>query len=143
MFHVPELARITIGAQGTDQSYGNNGAFILESPEPGWRLFAICSDGSDPDPSLTDAQRAWEHVSISARNSAQTKTRIPTWRELAYMKRLYWDAEDVVVQFHPRESEYVNCHPHVLHLWRPKHVAIPTPPPELVGPMVSVEGVGQ
>ena len=53
---------------------------------------------------------------------------------MSYVKRLCWDAEDVVVQFHPRESEYVNCHPHVLHLWRPKHVEIPTPPSILVGP---------
>jgi hypothetical protein len=137
-FHVPELARIVRGQMGTDQSYGNNGAFMLESPEPGWRLFLICSDGSEPDPDITDDMREWEHVSVSARNVSETRTRIPSWKEMAYVKRLCWDAEDVVVQFHPRESEYVNCHPHVLHMWRWKAGAFPTPPPILVGPLAAV-----
>lgn len=39
-----------------------------------------------------------------------------------------------LIQYHPRESEYVNCHPNVLHLWRTRSQAIPTPPPILVGP---------
>jgi hypothetical protein len=148
-FHVPELARDTTHPMlGTDSSYGNNGAFHLESPEPGWRLALICSDGTDDDPSLTPEMKAWEHVSVHAYRARQMdvvgllgraestpKTRTPTWKEMVYVKRILWDVEDVVVQFHPRESEYVNCHPHVLHLWRPKHVEIPTPPPILVGPM--------
>jgi hypothetical protein len=59
---------------------------------------------------------------------------------MTFVKRLCWDGEDVVVQFHPRESEYVNCHPHVLHLWRHTTKAFPTPPAILVGP-VSEKGV--
>jgi hypothetical protein len=51
-----------------------------------------------------------------------------------YVKRICWDGEDVVMQLHPRESEYVNCHPHVLHLWRHRTREIPTPPSILVGP---------
>jgi hypothetical protein len=131
MFHVPELARITdhpvLASSAAD---GNNGAFSIESPEPGWRLFLICSDGSQ-EPDVADWQ--WEHVSVHASNGARLRT--PTWKEMAYVKRLCWDGEDVVVQFHPRESEYVNCHPHVLHLWRPKNAEIPTPPALLVGPL--------
>lgn len=134
MFHVPEMARITAHAMlGSTSADGNNGAFELESPEPGWRLFLICSDGSEC-PEVVAWQ--WEHVSVSARRAAGSRT--PTWKEMAYVKRLCWDAEDVVVQFHPRESEYVNCHPHVLHLWRPKNNAIPTPPMELVGPATRI-----
>lgn len=130
-FHVPELARDTTHPLlGTTREDGNNGAFHIESPEPGWRLALICSDGSAV-PDVADWQ--WEHVSIHAyRDGGRQRT--PTWKEMAYVKRLCWDAEDVVVQFHPRESEYVNCHPHVLHLWRPKHMAIPPPPSVLVGP---------
>jgi len=52
---------------------------------------------------------------------------------MAYVKDLCWDDEDVVMQLHPRKSEYVNNHPHVLHLWRPRHEMIPTPPSILVG----------
>jgi hypothetical protein len=145
MFHVPELARDTTHPMlGTTAADGNNGAFDLESPEPGWRLALICSDGSEAPEQM---EWQWEHVSVHAyrarssdvvgllgRAESVPKTRTPTWKEMSYVKRLCWDGEDVVVQFHPRESEYVNCHPHVLHLWRPKLQPIPTPPSILVGP---------
>src|SRR3990167_5004083 len=117
MFHVPDLARDRTHPQfGTTTADGNNGAFDVASPEPGWRLTLICSDGLQ-----------WEHVSVHA-YAGRTKNRTPTWKEMCFINRLLWDAEDVVMQLHPRESEYVNCHPHVLHLWRPLHVPIPTPP---------------
>lgn len=127
MFHVPELARDTTHpVLGSDSSFGNNGVFNIESPEPGWRLFLIASDGM-----------GWEHVSVHA-NRDDGRKRTPTWKEMSYVKRLCWDAEDVVVQFHPRESEYVNCHPNVLHLWRPTEQTIPTPDPLMVGPAAAV-----
>ena len=131
MFHVPELARITPDdhpLMGSDSSLGQNGAFDLPSPEPGWQLFLVCADGTDAD--AVDELAHWEHVSVSASRvgSLRGKTRIPTWKEMCHVKRVCWDGDDVVVQFHPRESEYVNCHPHVLHLWRWKRGEFPTPP---------------
>jgi hypothetical protein len=64
---VPELARDTTHPLlGTDSSCGNNGAFHVESPEPGWKLALICSDGTDDDPALTPEMKAWEHVSVHA-----------------------------------------------------------------------------
>ena len=69
---------------------------------------------------------AWEHVSVRADRGG--KGRIPSWREMALIKDLCWDPDDVVVQYHPRRSEYVNDHPHVLHLWRPVDAILPTPP---------------
>jgi hypothetical protein len=69
----------------------------------------------------------WEHVSVS------TPSRVPNWSEMCYVKRLFWAADDVVMQLHPAESQYVNNHPFCLHLWRPKAIAIPTPPAALVG----------
>lgn len=148
MFHVPELARDTTHPMlGSTSADGNNGAFHIESPEPGWKLALICSDGTEaPD---VEAWQ-WEHVSVHAYRvhrddevvgllvrgrEPRVKERTPTWKEMAYVKRLCWDAEDVVMQLHPRESQYVNCHPCVLHLWRPKLVAIPEPAAELVGPL--------
>lgn len=127
MFHVPELSRggpMTHRALHGTRHDGNNGAFDLESLEPGWRLACVASDGE-----------GWEHVSVRAYNQLRTKQRCPTWKEMSYIKRRFWDGEDVVMQLHPREAEYVNCHPFVLHLWRPTSVAIPTPPAELVGPL--------
>lgn len=124
MFHVPELARDTTHPLlGTTSADGNNGAFHLESPEPGWRLAVIASDGL-----------GWEHVSVHAYRQEGQRQRTPAWKEMCHVKRLFWDAEDVVMQLHPRESDYVNCHPHTLHLWRPTAAVIPTPPAIFVGP---------
>ncbi len=128
-FHVPELCRDTEHPQlGTTSADGNNGAFHLDSPEHGWKLALICSDGG-----------GWEHVSIHAYRrvvavSSPSQMRTPNWREMCFVKDLCWDGEDCVIQFHSRKSEYVNCHPHVLHLWRPTSATIPTPPSIMVGP---------
>ena len=69
----------------------------------------------------------WEHVSVS------TRGRPPNWQEMCFVKDLFWSSEDAVMQLHPARSEYVNNHPHCLHLWRPQGQAIPTPPARLVG----------
>lgn len=69
----------------------------------------------------------WEHVSVSLRH------RCPTWEEMCRIKSIFWDDEEEVVQFHPKKSEYVNCHPFCLHLWRPTEAAMPTPPSIYVG----------
>lgn len=137
MFHVPEHRRLSPKDHpllGTTFRDGNNGAFHVDSPEPGWTLFLICSDGRDPDAPEGDG---WEHVSVHADNNSRKRT--PNWREMCFVKRMCWDDEDVVVQFHPRESEYVNCHPHVLHLWRHSSREFPTPPAILVGPVPQKE----
>ena len=107
---------------------GQNGAFAVPSPEPGWTLFLICADGTADDAigSLAD----WEHVSVSVRQ--KDKLRIATWKEMAFIKALCWDDADCVVQFHPRKADYVNIHPMVLHLWRWKRGEFPTPPIEAV-----------
>jgi len=130
-FHVPEPSRVRSGPMASDPSCGNNGAFTLPSPEPGWLLLLICSDGTE-NPDKREWQ--WEHCSIqAARNNGSGQSRLPTWTEMHFVKETCWDDEDVVMQLHPRKSEYVNNHPHVLHLWRPKLVEIPTPPSILVG----------
>ncbi len=132
MFHVPERSRNTWHPLlATTAEDGNNGAFDLESCELGWRLALIVSDGADPT-----IPEKWEHVSIHAYRELATRTqeRTPTWKEMCFVKRLCWDGEDVVMQLHPRESEYVNCHPHTLHLWRPLNATIPEPPAIFVGP---------
>lgn len=50
------------------------------------------------------------------------------------VKELFWDDEDVVIQFHPKKSEYVNNHAGCLHLWQCIDGRDqPTPPSILVG----------
>lgn len=54
---------------------------------------------------------SWEHVSVSLFN------RCPTWREMKFVKDLFWRPEELVVQFHPPHSSYVNQYENCLHLW--------------------------
>lgn len=53
---------------------------------------------------------------------------------MCWVKDLFWDAEECVVQFHPPASQYINCHPHCLHLWKPIGGNVPTPPTWMIGP---------
>jgi hypothetical protein len=134
MFKVPERQRITLDQHptlGSDASYGCNGAFRIDSPTPGWHLFLICSDGTEAFAKGTPSAE-WEHVSVQARNA--NGHRIPTWKEMQFVKDVCWGPEDVVVQYHPKQSQYVNHHPSVLHLWRWKVREFPTPPTSDIGP---------
>lgn len=129
MFCVPESARVTDHPiLGSDARAGCNGAFVVFSPEPGWRLFIIASDGTDLE------SAGWEHVSVHAERLSTGGQRTPNWKEMCIIKNLFWGVEDVVMQLHPRQSQYVNHHPHTLHLWRSRTHPIPEPPSILVGP---------
>jgi len=75
-----------------------------------------------------DGLSLWEHCSVSI-----NRERTPTWEVMCAVKDLFWDAEDTVIQFHPKKSDYVNNHPHVLHLWRPTDKEIELPDSTLVG----------
>ena len=129
-FSVPESFRVCDGPLATKPHVGNYGAFNIESPEPGWRLVLICDDGTDGD---VPESLGWEHTSVCAWRKGQS--RVPTWKEMAHVKAVCWDDDDLVVQYHPRKAEYVNAHPHVLHMWCSRRQPIPTPPPSLVGPL--------
>lgn len=114
MFHVPNEYRIKDGVYGSTDDLGNMGAFII--PHQSFEFTAIASD-----------RMGWEHVSVSLRN------RTPNWKEMCFIKSLFWDSEDIVMQLHPPESEYVNMDENCLHLWRPTDRDIPSPPSILVG----------
>jgi len=75
--------------------------------------------------------KGWEHVSVS-HFELKDKFDPPTWEDMCFVKSLFWDKGDTVVQFHPKESEYVNMHPGVLHLWRPTRRKIKLPPSDFV-----------
>ena len=83
------------------------------------RLCVLLSPGSEEIP--------WEHVSVS------TTTRCPTWEEMAWVKSLFFEDEETVIQYHPPRSQYVNLHPYCLHLWRPTFTELPVPPMIAVG----------
>jgi hypothetical protein len=105
---------------------GNNGAFVIpvgpESESYRSNYQCIVSDGE-----------LWEHVSVTV-VSYTGQTRTPTWDEMCAVKDLFWGQEEAVIQYHPPKSEYVNCHPNVLHLWRPLEAELRLPPARVVGP---------
>jgi len=70
---------------------------------------------------------SWEHVSMSL------KKRCPVWDEMCWLKDLFWNNKETVIQFHPPEKQYINNHPYCLHLWKPQKHTIPLPPSYLVG----------
>lgn len=137
MFHVPETQRLRSGTMGSKTEDGNNGFFLLPPLMLDWMFVAMASEATDAYP--------WEHVSVrmqdrrdfdptvKRRSKAQGRMRIPSWTEMCHIKHIFWDAEDVVIQYHPAESQYVSVHDYVLHLWRPTFVVLPTPPLELIG----------
>lgn len=96
------------------------GYFQILSPL-GRRLKIIASDG-----------KGWDHVSVSL---VDQPTKTPTWDEMCFVKALFWNADEVVVQFHPAQDEYVNYHRGTLHLWRSQTETQPVPPRILVGPV--------
>lgn len=114
-FKVPEQYRVKNGAMGSDASIGNSGLFLIKTLKLPQQIRCIASDGM-----------GWEHISVSLHN------RCPTWEEMCFIKGLFWDEDDCVMQLHPPKSEYVNNHPYCLHLWRPINSAIPVPPKILV-----------
>ena len=118
-FKVPEQYRVkNISPEG--ELYG-----IFKVPRPeNVILCIVATDGSE-------GGMGWEHVSVHARNKNKPLT--PTWDEMCLVKSLFWDDEDCVIQFHPPKSQYVNVHPHVLHLWRKSGQNWETPPKILIG----------
>lgn len=125
-FRVPNECRIRHGVYASDDSAGNNGAFTFSVGM--YRVWCIASD--QPMPGIKD-KTAWEHVSVS------TDDMIPSWEIMSIVKAIFWEAEDCVMQLHPPQSVYVNCHPRTLHLWRPVGKKIPLPPTGMVGPLTT------
>ncbi len=112
----------------SDSSYGFNGMFRI--PHEGKIVRCVASDGAD----FSDPSWKWQHVSVSVEHDKQ----VPKWALMCWVKDLFWEPEDWVVQFHPAHSEYVNFHPGCLHLWRPLTEKLPTPLALMVGPKAGV-----
>lgn len=68
----------------------------------------------------------WDHVSVSLPN------RCPTWEEMCAVKDIFFNADETVIQYHPKKSEYVNLHPYVLHMWKKQGTDFELPPKYMV-----------
>ncbi len=105
-----EKYRMTKGILASSQDYGNNGCFIIPFRK---KLFLNC---------VVSDEGGWEHVSIDANG------RCPVWKEMCFIKDLFWEKDEAVIQYHPAESEYIRTHPYTLHLWKPIGIELPKPP---------------
>lgn len=110
---LPNEHRIKSREFYTDESFGNNGAFMI--PYRNYVFKVIISDGE-----------GWEHVSISLKN------RCPNWPEMCYFKEMFFKDDEVVVQYHPAKKDYVNNHPNCLHMWRSINKKFPLPEKRMV-----------
>lgn len=68
-------------------------------------LAVICSAQVEAD------GKRWIHVSCSRAD------RLPSWKDLRRVKDVFVGVHRKAVQVFPAQSEYVNVHPNVLHLW--------------------------
>jgi len=107
------------GYPQTDESWGFNGVFQFTIPGEARLIRCVASDGM-----------GWKHVSVSFPHS---KRSCPSWDLMCVVKDLFWEKTDVVIQYHPSDSDYINNHPGCLHLWQPTEAPIPVPPRILVG----------
>lgn len=98
-------------------SFGNEdwGAFFVPCPHTGVTLRVIASADLD-----------WDHVSVSL------PRRTPNWYEMEYIRKLFFKADEVVMQLHLPAELHITFHPHCLHMWRPWRVPIPLPQPMMV-----------
>lgn len=78
---------------------------------------------------IASNELGWDHVSVSI----QGRERCPKWEEMCFIKSLFWDDTETVVQYHPPKSEYVNNHAYCLHLWKKGGYEYPLPPSIMVG----------
>lgn len=91
------------------------GLFRLKHPSTLRSLKVIVGDGL-----------GWDHVSVS------NIRKVPTWDEMCWVKSLFFNATECVVQYHPSVEDYVNVCGNCLHIWRPQQEQMPTPPLECV-----------
>ncbi len=111
MFINADLEKHRFKKGGIPSSKGDNfGLFLFDLDEKnpmyhhneGVVQLAVIIVSNDPK---------WEHASVGLLH------RDPTWSEMNFVKEAFWGQSLTVIQFHPKKTEYVNLHPHLLHLW--------------------------
>lgn len=108
MFKLPEEYR------DNNYPFDNRGGIFRIPPKGDYRaLKVIATDGTSISP-------VWEHVSVSL-DIARITSRTPNWYEMCYVKSLFWDDDDIVIQYHVPSRRAINIHPGCLHLWRCPH----------------------
>lgn len=100
--------------------YGNAGdetcgVFQIPSPVDGRVLRVVAAAGE-----------GWDHVSVSRPD------RCPDWREMEYVKRLFFNEHETAMQLHVPPADHIDVCKTCLHIWRPHGAPIPRPPAWMV-----------
>jgi hypothetical protein len=77
--------RTAIGADGASYS--------MPSPVTADYMVVVVSNGD-----------GWDHVSVSLRR------RTPNWREMEFVKRLFFEDHETAMQLHVPATDHINCH---------------------------------
>ena len=101
------------------------GLFRFKSPFSGATLRVIVGNAEIFEEGFP-GQEGWDHVSVSCIDKP------PRWEDMCYIKDLFFDEDECVMQLHPPKKDYVNTHENCLHLWKPARTPIPVPPKECV-----------
>ena len=112
-----EILRHNVSRMGILPSTRLCGVFHIPSPiKPSrYKLKVIASSGS-----------GWDRVSVSLGD------RTPVHEEMDYIKRLFFDKDEVAFQLHLQADDQIDFPPpNVLTLWRPHMFPIPIPPQEM------------
>lgn len=78
-----------------------NGHFMIAYQNTNVKFFVIATN-----------HNGWDHISVSLKN------RCPNWIEMCFVKDLFFDEDEVVIQIHPKKGNYVNLAKSCLHLWK-------------------------
>jgi hypothetical protein len=118
MRNLHELDRYRLKTVRVLERYGSfgdecYGAFTIPYNARYFRVVASTGEG-------------WDHISVS------TSGRTPTWKEMDYIKRLFFKDDEWAYQLHAPPSKHINNHPHCLHIWRSHISPVPTPPENFV-----------
>lgn len=63
-------------------------------------------------------EEGWEHVSVST----PPAKKLPSWDVLSRIKNCFWNEDEDVIHWIPKQEEYVNLHPNCMHLWKIRNV---------------------
>lgn len=104
--------RVRNGPYKSDNTLGYTGAFCIPKKEYPNTVFTVIA--------CENFDGGWDHVSVSL------ETRCPIWDEMCYIKDLFWDEEELIIQFHPPKSKHRSYHPYCLHMWKtPQKIELP------------------
>ena len=107
------------------------GSFVIPAK---WGADLVVLASADGHVTTADCERphfaalGWDHASVRA----YKRNRTPNHYEMEFVRELFWDDSELVVQFSVPRSQHINIHPNVLHMWSPVGCTLPLPPGEMV-----------